>query len=215
MKNKEDVLDNMLLEDIDDDGDTKPITIEQEDFARDMFDAIQSIINEESKEMLDEYFTSKKSFVRHYRTHCLGKRSGRVSDKHNVYYDFKDMNRFGEYENHILQEVLDSTNRVYCLYNVKEIGKLYRKLFKGNETINFSFTCGFESNGKEAMIGLHSFSSDVTKNYKGGNTIDLIAISHEFKTITLYPVDANYLQTKLNNVIKNHTNHKISFFFNH
>ena len=38
--------------------------------------------------------------------------------------------------------------------------------------------------------------------------------SNKLNTITLYPVDANYLENKLNSIINNETEHKTQVKFN-
>ena len=212
----DDLLLNESLDIIDNDGESQPITAEEEDFARELFNIIQELIDMESTaDDIEEDFTSSRSCEWHYKKHCLDGNK-KKSSKTNIYYDFTDMNLFNIYEQKVSKIVLESPNVVYDLYDIEYIGKLYRKLFEGNQSIRFETTCGFENQGMKCRIGLHSFSSHVTQNYGKGNTIDLIAISPRSKTITMYPVDATYLQRKLNNLIKSYTGHSdIEYSFNH
>ena len=74
-----------------------------------------------------------------------------------------------------------------------------KKLFQGGIVLKFCNSCGLENDDGPINMSLIAFSSNVTKNYNGGNTIDICIKSTRDKTITLYPVDAHLLQNKFNN----------------
>ena len=196
--------------------DWEEFTPEEEALANDLFDMIQSFINEEEKEELDEKFTSKSQLNNHFNRHCLAKIPNRKSKRTKVFYDFNDVNKYKIYEDKINVLMQETVTRVPTLNDVRLVCKYMRRLFEGNFNILFTTSCGFYNSNGYIMVGLHSFSSDVTKNYPSQNTIDIILLTAPtLKTITIYPVDANYFETKFNNIIKNHSNSTIQLKINH
>ena len=59
-----------------------------------------------------------------------------------------------------------------------------------------------ENNQGLVSLGIHSFSSDVTTNYIGGNTVDICVMSASLRTITLYALDVQFLKSKLLSIFK-------------
>lgn len=56
-----------------------------------------------------------------------------------------------------------------------------------------------------------SYSSNVTKNYKGGNTIDICIKNASDMTISLYPIDAMDAQKRFNNTLANYSQYRGKF----
>ena len=103
---------------------------------------------------------------------------------------------------------------VTSLLNSDEVNKFFRKLFEGGQYMYFGTFCNLYNDHGSVGLLLHSFASDYTRNYKLGNTIDVLVMGSGSKTITLYPVDAHYLETKLNNIIKKYSDADVKFKFN-
>ena len=163
---------------------------------------LEELIDKAVSDNISEQFISNQCLIQHFRDHCLGKHTERKSTTTNVYYDFTGVNEYSQYENAVSKHVLDSPKVVASLYDIQLLSKYFRKLFEGNVSINFLLSCGLKNNVGDISIGLHSFATKYTDNYTKGNTIDLIVFTPNKKTISLYAVDAHYLQTKINNLLK-------------
>lgn len=208
------------LEDIDDydweDPDYAPPTPQEEAFADDIYNLLMELVNEDSLQTVTEEFTSPGGLKTHFERHCLAKSEEKVSTRTSVYYDFKDKSQYKELE----KELISSANKpqtisVSSLVDVAAVNKSFRKLFEGNKFIYFGTLCQLHNKQGNVSLLIHAFASDYTRNYKQGNTVDVLVIGSGGKTITLYPVDAYYLETKFNNIIKNHSDLNIEFHFNH
>lgn len=195
-----------------------PITPEQEAFANELRALLQSLIdNEESmmnedEDNLEEKFTSQQSLIKHFQKHCLASIPGRISTKNNIYYDFNNIKSYFKYEqkiSNILKQGVSNAEKRYDfiddIFNVNETNKKFTKLFEGNFTLFISGIFGLRNSSGIVNLGIHSFSSDVTTNYKGGNTIDICIMTQSPKTITLYPVDASTLKKELLRIFKKYS----------
>ena len=78
-----------------------------------------------------------------------------------------------------------------------------RKLFEGNCTVTFTKSCGLKDEKGHISLSFSSYSSNVTSNYSGGNTVDICVKGKGNNTVSLYAVDAHDVQSRLNNIIKN------------
>ena len=174
-----------------------------EEFANDILSILNELVDDPVS--IEEDFTSPKNWKDHYRHHCLRGIPGRKSNRHLVYYDFNDPSKYAEYEKKLSSEIESSDYKIGSLYDYETITKYLRKLFEGNITVVFCNSCGLHNISGTVNLSIHAFSSNVTKNYSAGNTVDVCVKSARNKTITLYPVDANYLQAKLNNIIKKYS----------
>ncbi len=173
------------------------------EFARDMFNALYEFVDDPVS--IYEEFTSPKNWRDHYKNHCLCALPKRKSKRTLVYYDFNDPSQYAEYEKKISEEINSTEYRIGTLYEYDTIIRYMQKLFEGDITVVFCNGCGLRNSNGLVNLSIHAFSSDVTKNYAAGNTVDICVKSGRNRTITLYPVDANYLQTKLNNIIKKYS----------
>ena len=95
-------------------------------------------------------------------------------------------------------------------FDIDEVNKAFRKTFEGDSYVTFGWSWGFASGNKAVQLNIHSFSSDVTTNYKDGNTIDILIRTSSPKTITLYPVDASKLKIKLEHIFKKYSSLKLT-----
>lgn len=186
-----------------------------DDLAIDVFELIQSFVDRD--EYITEQFTSSINEQRHFNKHCLGtnKKNKKVSHRSAVYYDFNNQQDYSTYENKINAKCKHPDICIYSLLNTQEVLKAIRKLFGGNYTIEFHENCGFDSRGP-IIVCLNSFASDVTTNYTSGNTINFCILNTQRNTMSMFAIDANYLETKLNNVIQKYNKNKqIRFAWNH
>ena len=127
------------------------------------------------------------------------------SRRSNVYYDFKDNSQYCEYESKVTDLINSTLNSVGSLYDYDLVMDCLRDLFQGNFTLHFCNSCGLRNSSGMISLSLIAFSSDVTTNYSGGNTIDICVKTGNGKTITLYPVDAHYLQNKFNSILRTYS----------
>mgnify|MGYP007135714113 CR=1 FL=1 len=192
------------------------VTEQDEKFAAALFDLLQELVNTED---LNEAFANNYTLQNHFYKHCLGANSNKKSSRQNVYYDFKYVNQYKDYEDKIAEkintEVSSTYNKGYInsLYDSDKVKKAVYNLFKGNSYVYFPPIVGLHNQFGGFALGLHAYATGVTTNYMC-NTIDLILITKSGKTLTLYPVDANYLENKLNNLIKNYSNLNTTVKFN-
>lgn len=198
------------IEDLDIDDDIEGISKAQEIFANELYDVIQSFINSDT---IKEDFKSESALKIHFDRHCVGMHKDKKSKRTGVYYDFKYISQYREYENFIYNHVNKTPLVISNLYDTDTNIKYFHKLFEGGTSLYFSYSCGFKKNNKSIILGLYAFSTDKTTNYMGGNTISLIAIDKSY-TSTVYPIDANYLETKLNNIIKKYSDLDMSLKYN-
>lgn len=180
-------------------------------FYADIKAVLDEIIND--SDILEEDFTSSRSMRNHFNSHCLGHDDTKRSRRSNVYYDFTDNSQYCEYERKVTDLINNSVNSVGTLYDYDLIIGYLRDLFRGNFVLKFCNGCGLRNSHGAINMSLIAFSSDVTTNYSSGNTIDICIKTGNGKTITLYPVDANYLQRKFNSIIRTYsTNTDIPYF---
>ena len=158
---------------------------------------------------------SHSSLEYHFNKRCIGKNNNK-SKYTSVLYDFKDKNQYKQYEIALNNNMRNSDLIVSSLFDTDLVLKYFRKLFEGNVTICFDKNCGFKNAFGPVAIYIHSFATNVTKNYLQ-NTIDIcIKLGNKFnKSITLYPVDAYYLETKFNNIVEKYNSNTVDkFYFN-
>lgn len=211
-----------IEDDIDDfdDPDFVDVTEEDEKFAKELFDFIQEIIEEEDKGALTEQFMSDRGATEHFYRHCLGRNRTRASSRQTVYYDFRDVSQYKEYERRLNVGSRESSGAnsqgFISLLDRESIEEWFRKLFEGNKYVAFTSECGFHNSHGRISILIHAFASDVTRNYQAGNTIDIMIRATNGRTITLYAVDANYFENKINSIIHRYHDDDIEpFHINH
>lgn len=202
---------NMLLEFVCDDDyiDYEPPTPEERAFEKDMQSLFQELIRLDAQENIDEGFTSKNGLQVHFNKHCLGESTSKVSTRNNIYYDFTNIRQYEELENQLINVFKSwETPKVTSLEKMKEVRALFKKFFEGDNYLVITPFCGMHNQYGYVAIGFHCYADAYTTNYSG-KTVDLAILTENASTVTLYPVDVTYLETKLNNIIKNHSNVKI------
>lgn len=185
----------------------------REKFADDMFDFLTSIINLDS--YITESFTSNRNENKHFNKHCVGTYNNE-STPGRILYDFTDASQYSEYEKKITTEIQNTDMIIDSLDDYEDIMKYMRKLFEGNCTVTFSKNCGLEDKTGHISLSFSSYSSNVTTNYNGGNTIDVCIKGRRGKTVTLYAVDAHKVQNRLNSIIRDNVSEEDirTFYFN-
>lgn len=189
-----------------------PPTEAERAFAEELKEMIEDLFKEED---LNESFKNRSRLLDHYNRHCIANDRSKRSRRSTVYYDFRDVGLYMHYEKYI-----DDLRAQYgmlhnSLLNVSDIIKSFHKLFEGNRTLIFSISCGFISTDHQPVyIKLHSWANEVTTNYNS-NTIDFMMYNERY-TKTLFPLDANYLENKFNNLVTRwNTHYNIPFNINH
>ena len=190
-------------DDIENYEEDNPITPEQKAFGEELKDFFQSLIDKEIEDEdidLDEEFVSNSSLNKHFYKHCLASIPNRKSKPTNIYYDFNSLKQYENYEKNIDSKFDIGNKNLKVLqgpFNINLVNEMFRKLFEGDFYLTLGWSWGFSNGNNAVQLNLHSFSSDVTTNYKGGNTIDLMIRTSVPKTITLYPEEASRLKNKL------------------
>lgn len=196
------------------DPEDKPIPEEYYDIAQELFEFFQNIIDNEEKQLTEE-FTSHSNLINHFNKHCLGKNTNKKSNKRNIYYDFIQINQYKKYEDKINENIQTSNIRIPTFLDVDLIKKSMKKFFEGNKNILFTTSCELKNKNGSIMLGLHSFSTDVTNNYQEGNTVDIIILTPTYKTLSLFSVDSYFLESNINRIIKIYSNLNTKLKFNH
>lgn len=155
-----------------------------------------------AEDTLTEDFTSGTSLRHHFNKHCIGSSGRRRSTTTNVLYDFERCIDFGNYERDISNKIRTTLDEVTTLRDYELIVRYLRKLFEGNMIVKFTLDCGLHNSNGAVCMSIIAFSSDVTTNYSGGNTIDICIKTPQNRTITIYPIDAHRLQSRFNNLIR-------------
>lgn len=178
------------------------LTQDSIDFADGMFSIFQEIIDEEDRG-IKEQFTSEPNAVQHFNRHCL--RPNRSSRRSSVYYDFTKLSDYLSHEDKISRMVIEAShNPKYVINDLtkeKETMKAFRTFFEGGKSLVLGLPCGFTNENGSVRVCLHSWATDYTTNYRL-NTVDFLIQSPDNKTITIYPLDANYLENKINSMIR-------------
>lgn len=175
-----------------------------DEIAEELYDFFYDLISNESN--LNESWISDQCLDSHFRTHCI--KGDKKSRRSSVYYDFTSVDELKEYENKILHNVLNPDYKIISLYNTKEVFSALSELTTQPTDVLFDIHCGFKNSRGDVQIGLNSFADDVTTNYPNANTVNLLIISKADETISMYAVDANYIETKIKNIINNHIDDK-------
>ena len=184
----EEYLDNLdLLSDIDDEDWIDENYDEEiaKSFAKDMEKFLYSIIAQD--EILEEEFVSPHALRTHFNKHCKG-HSNRTSTRGRILYDFTDNSQYSEYEKSLTNKMKTTDYKI------------------GNVVVWFTNGCGLHNQGS-ISIAFNAYSSDVTRNYRGGNTVDVCIKSGNKKTITLFAIDAQDVERRLNNTISNYSDY--------
>lgn len=176
------------------------ISEEEVEIGNKLTDILQGLIN---GEVLSEEWVSEPCLHQHFIDHCICNHPNEKSTLHNIFYDFENKDKYRTYTNGILDKVSATEYIVSSLFDTELCYKYFRKLFEGGVSILFLLSCNLRNDKGPVQIGLHSFTGDATKSYMGGNAIDLLIISAKGKLISQYPIDAHYLETKINNIFGN------------
>ena len=192
-----------------DDIDYTDISETQLDVADNIFDIIQEIINSEDDNLTEE-FSSYKNSYRHYKKHCLDNKN-KKSARSYIFYDFSDIEDYLKLESKLSQKI-KSKDYLYInrLFNVEDVNQstilnYLTELFSKDKMVVFGLGCNFANNTGRVKRAINSNSNNNTTNYNK-DTLDFMILAPDNKTISLYPVDADYLKTKLNkelNKLKN------------
>lgn len=166
-------------------------------FAKDMEKFLYSIIAQD--EILEEEFVSPHALRMHFNKHCKG-HSDKKSTRGRILYDFTDNSQYVEYERNLSRKINETDYTIGSLWDYDTVIKYMRKLFEGNIVVWFTNGCDLNNHGT-ISVAFNAFSSNVTRNYHGGNTIDICIKKGNKRTISLYAVDAQDVEKRLNSTI--------------
>lgn len=188
-------------------------TEEEEELSNELFNLISGLA--EDTFLVNEEFVSRKALENHYDIHCLANYKNRWSSEKQVFYDFRNIDKYRYYEDEVSKKFNEPDFSIATLNDYNHVIKSMRKLFEGNKTVKFEISCGIKNNFGSISIGLHSFASDKTSNYKKGNTINVLVMARKGKTISMYPTDSYQLERRLNMIVKKYARYNgIKFKFN-
>lgn len=189
-----------------------PPTEAEKAFAEELKEMIEDLFK---KEDLNESFKNRSRLLDHYNRHCIASDRSKRSRRSNVYYDFRDVGLYMHYEQYIRDLSSSHDMSQHSLLKVEDIIKAFSKLFEGNKSLLFFPECGFIStNNQPIYVKFHSWANEVTTNYNS-NTIDFMMYDGRY-TKTLFPLDANYLENKFNNLVTRwNTQYNVPFNINH
>ena len=211
-------------DDIDEDYEEEHVSEEDLAFAKELEDFLLELASVDND--ISEEFVNDRGAKKHFYKHCIDHSKSKKSTRHNVYYDFKDVSRYKQYEqqlsNLIRYSLINTQNRpngsdnkeafvINDLTDRSLIDKAFRKLFEGDILVIFDISRPAISKLSSINITAHSYATNVTNNYSAGNTIDIIIRSIR-GTNTLYPVDANYFENKINNILSKYSSKPLKRF---
>ena len=156
-------------------------------------------------EILEEEFVSPRALRMHFNKHCKG-HSDKRSTRGRILYDFTDNSQYSEYEKTLTNKMKTTDYKIDTLLDYDDIIKCMRKLFEGNVIVWFTNGCGLHNQGS-ISIAFKAYSSNVTRNYRGGNTVDVCVKAGNKRTITLFAIDAQDVEKRLNNTISNYSDY--------
>lgn len=199
------------LDELDELDDEDTYTVQDYQFEKELQSLFLELL---PKGDIEEQFVNKQKAFQHYARHCLANNPKHKSSRSNVYYDFTDAHDYLKREQ-LISNLSQSPDVIEapCLLEYETVIKQFHRLFAGNTTLVFSYSGNLmDEQGREIRVVMHSFATDVTTNYSN-NTLDLL-VERRKKTRTLYPIDANYLQQKFNNIVQR-TYPELKFSINH
>ena len=114
--------------------------------------------------------------------------------------DFTTEDELKAYEDKILENVLNPDYRIVSLFNTVKVFSALSEITAQPISVLFDTPCGFENSNGTFQIGLNSFANDVTTDYGSSDTINLIMISKDNKTISMFAVDSSLIENKIKNL---------------
>ena len=143
---------------------------------------------------LSERFRRSDRLKKHFTDHCFG--FERKSTSTNVYYDFTELEDYKKRVSFV--DSLSSDMTISDLHYHQQIDESLFLLSRGNGTIFFTDACGLvDENNNPVSLKIHSFCTDVTKNYKNQNTADYVFYKgNGITTKTQYPISFTKLVSR-------------------
>ena len=151
-------------------------------------------------------WVSDRRLKANFRNHCVGSKN-KKSDRRNIRYDFTSTDELKEYGEKIISKVL-RLNFDFDSLCTPEIALALSNLKKMPMSVIFDIPCGFENDYGSFKIGLNSFANDVTTNFPTANTINVLIISKANNTISMFPVDSDYIGDLIKILICKYTRDK-------
>lgn len=141
-----------------DEAELQSPTDDERAFAKDVYKIFKDLIDNESGD-IGEKSVSRSNLVNCFNKHCLGKNPDKQTDRHNVFYDFKNINQYKDREDKLKAEIQSmgesSRNIIGSLLDSEKVLKKLKSFFKGDRYLMFCHSCGFRKDGEEMMLVLH------------------------------------------------------------
>ena len=196
------------------DSDEPYLTGADYEFEKDIRGVLQDLIDSAFSSLTEDKNDNEKSkLIKHFNKHCLGNNQDKKSRPSNIYYDFKTKEQYKQYALSIIDLAKSTTMQISSLFDEELFYKHIRKFFEGDKTIYFTNSCCFHNNNGDTTLAIHSWANRVTKNYPN-NTVDVLIMTPKKNLVTIYPVDAHKLESKLNSVIEKYNDNKVRYKFN-
>lgn len=133
-----------------------------QNFAKDIFDIIDSFID---KENINENFSKKRAKKYQFKRHCLGNEK-KISNKNIIYYGCENLERYITFVNlHVLDSNYFEISTLFSLGNKEKVISAFRNFFEGNEYLKIASQCGFSLNNKALTLLLSSLDYKISRNY--------------------------------------------------
>ena len=123
-----------------------------------------------------------------------------IADESRIRYDFTTEDELKAYENKILEKVLKPDYKIVSLSNTVKVFSALSEITAQPISVLFDTPCRFENSNGPIQIGLNSFANDVTTDYGSSDTINLMIISKDNKTISMFAVDSSLIENKIKNL---------------
>lgn len=159
-----------------------------------IYDILESLAN---TRVLDEEWTNTPGTKEnHFKYHCLGSDNNYVSKEDNVYYDFKSQSEFDKFEDEISRKALNPDIIIDSIAEPDIWDTLVSNLNAG-KTVMFSQNCGFKGKHGPVSYVFIPNATEYTTNYGKASTVSFIVLTPDNKTISLYPMDINYIPVRM------------------
>lgn len=193
------------LDDLEDWDDEEAVVMssEGEQFAFELLDLIQSLID--TRDIIMEEFTTYNNMVRRFNKHCVG---GVDENKQGELYTFETVKQYSAREAKITAAARKLSSRSTqvisdVVLEYENVLVAFQQLISTPCTIRFNTSCGFHNQTEHVALLFNSFAT----NYVEGNipAVDIVVYSPRYRAVAMYPIAISKLCKKFNNLITKHS----------
>lgn len=175
-----------------------------DEIAEEVYNFLSELIEDD---VVVEKWTSENNLKVHFHRHCIGTDS-KKSIRRDIRYDFKYVDEYKEYSDIINSDVLTPDYKIISLYNTVDVFSALTEITTQPISILFDVPCDLETSHGVVKLALHSFANDVTTNYSSVDTINIMVLSKDNETISLYAIDSKFVESKFRNIINKYSGNK-------